>query len=91
MVKGIAFYALYKSRMLIIPCKADDFCLFIVQPDENLNKWRPLYLSNIHQKRAIKLYQYDLIEISSSIVLNTDLFELLLLLLLSSSLNYKMS
>ena len=34
MVKGIAFYALYKSRVLIIPCKADDFCLFIGLPDE---------------------------------------------------------
>ena len=34
MVKGIAFYALYKSRVLIIPCKADDFCLFIELPDE---------------------------------------------------------
>ena len=28
MVEGIAFYGLYKSRLLIIPCKADDFCLF---------------------------------------------------------------
>ena len=34
MVEGIAFYALYKSRVLIIPCKADDFCLFIGLPDE---------------------------------------------------------
>ena len=34
MVQGIAFYALYKSRVLIIPCKADDFCLFIGLPDE---------------------------------------------------------
>ena len=34
MVKGIAFHALYKSRVLIIPCKADDFCLFIGLPDE---------------------------------------------------------
>ena len=32
----IAFYALYKSRMLIIPCKADDFCLLIGLPDEIL-------------------------------------------------------
>ena len=32
MVEGIAFYALYKSRVLIIPCKADDFCLFIGLP-----------------------------------------------------------
>ena len=34
MVEGIAFYALYKSRVLLIPCKADDFCLFIELPDE---------------------------------------------------------
>ena len=34
LVEGIAFYALYKSRVLIIPCKADDFCLFIGPSDE---------------------------------------------------------
>ena len=34
MVEGIAFYALPKSRVLIIPCKADGFCLFIGLPDE---------------------------------------------------------
>ena len=34
MVEEIVFYVLYKSRMLIIPCKADDFCLFIGLPDE---------------------------------------------------------
>ena len=34
MVEGIAFNALYKSRVLKIPCKADDFCLFIGLPDE---------------------------------------------------------
>ena len=34
MVEGIAFYALYKSRVLIMPCEADDFCLFIGLPDE---------------------------------------------------------
>ena len=34
MVEGIAFYALNKSRVLIIPCKANDFCLFIGLPDE---------------------------------------------------------
>ena len=34
MLKGIAFYSLYKSRVLIIPCKADDFRLFIGLPDE---------------------------------------------------------
>ena len=30
----IAFYALYKSRVLIIACKTDDSCLFIGLPDE---------------------------------------------------------
>ena len=34
MVEGIAFYALHKSRVLVIPCKSDDFCLFIGLPDE---------------------------------------------------------
>ena len=34
MVEGIAFYALHKSRVLIIPCKADGFCLFIGLSDE---------------------------------------------------------
>ena len=34
MVEGIAFYALYKSKVLIIPCEADDICLFIELPDE---------------------------------------------------------
>ena len=34
MVEGIAFYALHKSRVLIIPCKADSFCLFIGLADE---------------------------------------------------------
>ena len=33
MVEGIAFYALYKSRILIIPSKADDFRLFIGLPE----------------------------------------------------------
>ena len=37
-VEGIAFYALYKSRVLIIPCKADDFYLFIRLPDEIIKK-----------------------------------------------------
>ena len=32
MVEGIVFYALYKSTVLIIPCKADDSCLFIGLP-----------------------------------------------------------
>ena len=34
MVDGIAFCALYKSRVLILPCKGDDFFLFIGLPDE---------------------------------------------------------
>ena len=34
MVEDIAFCALYKSRVLIILYKADDFCLFIRLPDE---------------------------------------------------------
>ena len=38
MVEGIAFCALYKTRVLIIPCKADDFYLFIELPDEIENK-----------------------------------------------------
>ena len=37
MVEGIALYALFKSRVLIIPCKADDFCLFIGLRDKFLN------------------------------------------------------
>ena len=38
MVEGIAFYALYKSRVPIIPCKAHDFSLFIGLPDEIYKK-----------------------------------------------------
>ena len=34
MVKGIAFYDLYKSKVLIMPCKPDAFCLFIRLLDE---------------------------------------------------------
>ena len=37
MVEGIAFYALYKSRVLITPRRADDFRLFIGLPDEIQN------------------------------------------------------
>ena len=44
MVEGIAFYALHKSRVLIIPCKADGFCLFIRLPDE-IYKYRLVSLS----------------------------------------------
>ena len=38
MVEGIAFYTLYKSKVLIIPCKADDSWLFIGLPDEIYKK-----------------------------------------------------
>ena len=38
MVEVIAFYALYKSGVLIIPCKAEVFCLFIGLPDEIYKK-----------------------------------------------------
>ena len=38
MVEGIAFYALYKSIVLIISCKTDNSCLFIVLPDEIYKK-----------------------------------------------------
>ena len=34
MVEGIPFYALYKSKVLKLPRKTDDFCLFIGPPDE---------------------------------------------------------
>ena len=34
MVESIAFYALYKSKVLIIHCEADEFCLFVGLPDE---------------------------------------------------------
>ena len=46
MVEGIAFYALHKLRVLIIPCKADGFCLFIGLPDE-VYKCRLISLSNL--------------------------------------------
>ena len=39
MVEGIAFYALFESRVLIILCKADVFCLFIELPDEIKKRW----------------------------------------------------
>ena len=34
MVEGIVFYVLYKSRVLLISRKAEDFCLFIGRTDE---------------------------------------------------------
>ena len=46
MVEGIAFYALYKSKVLIIACEADDCSLFIKLPDEIL-KCRLVLLSNL--------------------------------------------
>ena len=38
MVEDIAFYALHKSGLQIISCKADDSCLFIGLPDEIYKK-----------------------------------------------------
>ena len=38
MMEDIVFYALYKSRVLIMPCKVDDSCLFIGLPDEIYKK-----------------------------------------------------
>ena len=38
MVEGIEFYALYKSKVLIIPSKEDDSCLFIGLTDEICKK-----------------------------------------------------
>ena len=46
MVEGIGFYALYKSRVLIIPRKTDGFCLFIGLPDE-IYKYRLISLSTL--------------------------------------------
>ena len=43
MVEGIAFYALYKSRVLVIP---DDFCLYIGLLDE-VEKCHLALLSNL--------------------------------------------
>ena len=34
MVEDIPFYVLHKLRVLLIPCKADDFCLLLGLPDE---------------------------------------------------------
>ena len=44
MVKGIKFYALYKSRVLMIACKADDSCLFIGLPDEIYEMARGIFI-----------------------------------------------
>ena len=51
MVEGILFYAPYKSRMLIKPCKADDFCLFIGLTDE-IKKSSLVSLSNLKVIKA---------------------------------------
>ena len=52
MVVGIAFYALYKSRVLLIPCKADD--LFIYRGTRwNLKK---VALSNLELNFFIVLW-----------------------------------
>ena len=54
MVEGIAFYAPYKSRMLIIPYKADEFCVFIGLPDE-IKKSPLVSLSNFEVNYFIVL------------------------------------
>ena len=53
MVEGIAFYALYKSRVLIIPCKADDSCLFIGLPDQIYKKVPGLFCGVTLRKHYI--------------------------------------
>ena len=55
MVEGIVFYALYKSRVLIIPCKADDSCLFIGLP-EGIYKKAPGIITNFEVKLFIVLW-----------------------------------
>ena len=55
MVEGIAFYALHKSRVLIIPCKANDFCLFIGLPDK-IQKCPQASLSNLEFNFFIVLW-----------------------------------
>ena len=42
MMEGIAFYVPHKSRVLIIPCKADDYCLFIELPDKRVDSHNSL-------------------------------------------------
>ena len=46
MVEGIAFYDLYKSRILIISCKADDFC-YVESYHLKFKKSRLVSLSNL--------------------------------------------
>ena len=56
MVEGIAFYVLYNLRVLIIPCKANDFSLFIGLPEENLKKSHQVSLSNLEFNFFIVLW-----------------------------------
>ena len=55
MVDGIAFHNLYKSSVLIIRHKADDFCLFIGLPDE-IKKSRLVSLLNLEFNFFIALW-----------------------------------
>ena len=55
-VEGIAFYALYKSRVLQIPCKADGFCLFKGGYAKKFQKSRLLLLSNLEFNFFIVLW-----------------------------------
>ena len=53
MVEGIAFYVLYKSKVLIISCKVNAFCLFIRLPDEIYKKSPGIVIQFI-----IQFFQY---------------------------------
>ena len=55
MVKGIAFYALYKSRVLIIPCKADDF-VYLQSYQTKFKKNLLVLLSNLEFNFFIVLW-----------------------------------
>ena len=46
MVEGISFYTLSKARVLIIPCKADDF-FYLYGYQMKLKKSRLVLLSNL--------------------------------------------
>ena len=56
MMEAIAFYALYRSRVLVIPCKAHYFCLFKRLADE-IEKSRLLSLSNLEFNFFIVLWR----------------------------------
>ena len=67
MMEGIAFYVPHKSRVLIIPCKADDFCLFIELPDKIYKKASGFVIQNLklifslwsNLKETLHYYSYS--------------------------------